>query len=312
MIQLDQVTKVFTSSSHSGVKAVNEVSFTVGEAETLCIIGTSGSGKTTCMKMINRLLEPTSGDIQVGGESISSLDPIRLRRRIGYVIQKGGLLPHLTVAKNIGLLCKLEGWTSNRIQERVSELLDLVNMPAKDYAHRYPSELSGGQQQRVGVARALALDPRYILMDEPFGALDPITREGLHEEFLRLKQEVGKTIVMVTHDLQEAFKLGDRIALMDKGKLVQIGTESDFHQEPANQFVKDFVKNHESSERARVQRAVVPGECSDQDEPLQVDDPLDKAARVFLQQDVSEWPVVDENGQRVGKVTKESVLRHLC
>ncbi len=248
MIEFQEVSKVFSGAREREVVAVDKVSLEVKTGETVCLIGTSGSGKTTCMKMVNRLIEPSSGTILVGGKKIQDQDPIRLRRQIGYVIQKAGLLPHLTVAKNIGLMCRLEGWDKKRISERVDELLTLVNMPPDQYRDRYPLELSGGQQQRVGVARALALDPEYILMDEPFGALDPITRNGLHDEFLRLKEEVKKTIILVTHDLTEAFKLGDRVALLRAGKLVQVGTEDDFRDSPASQFVSDFVENHWGAE----------------------------------------------------------------
>ena len=248
MIEFQEVSKVFSGARERDVIAVDKVSLEVKTGETVCLIGTSGSGKTTCMKMVNRLIEPSSGTILVGGKRVQDQDPIRLRRQIGYVIQKAGLLPHLNVAKNIGLMCRLEGWDKKRIASRVDELLTLVNMPPEQYRERYPLELSGGQQQRVGVARALALDPEYILMDEPFGALDPITRNGLHDEFLRLKEEVKKTIILVTHDLGEAFKLGDRIALLRAGKLVQVGTEEDFRDRPASQFVSDFVENHWGAE----------------------------------------------------------------
>ena len=244
MIEFQEVSKVFSGAQERQVTAVDKVSLEVKSGETVCLIGTSGSGKTTCMKMVNRLIEPSSGTILVGGKNVQEQDPIRLRRQIGYVIQKAGLLPHLTVAGNIGLMCRLEGWDKKRIADRVDELLTLVNMPPDQYRTRYPLELSGGQQPRVGVARALALDPEYILMDEPFGALDPITRNGLHDEFLRLKEEVKKTIILVTHDLSEAFKLGDRVALLRAGKLVQVGTEEDFRDRPASQFVSDFVENH--------------------------------------------------------------------
>lgn len=244
MIKVSNICKEYESQDGAPVKAVNGVSFEVLEGETLCLIGTSGSGKTTCLKMLNRLIEPTSGQIEINGENVLEQDPIELRRGLGYVIQKAGLLPHLTVAQNVGLLPRLMQWDNQEKAERVNELLNLVNLPPEDYRDRYPTELSGGQQQRVGVARALVLDPPIILMDEPFGALDPITREGLHDEFLRLKSEVGKTVVMVTHDLAEAFKLGDKIALMDQGELVQIGTEDDFRETPQTEFVKDFVKSH--------------------------------------------------------------------
>jgi osmoprotectant transport system ATP-binding protein len=244
MIELKQVSCVFVGPNGESVTAVRDVDLTVGTGETLCLIGTSGSGKTTTMKMVNRLIEPTSGTIRVGGDDVKTLDVIRLRRRIGYVIQAGGLFPHLTVEKNVGLLCRLEKWSAARTRARVGELLELVNLPPDEYRHRYPGELSGGQRQRVGVARALALDPDYVLMDEPFGALDPITRDQVHQEFMQLEDQVGKTIIIVTHDMDEAFKLGDRIAIMDQGEIVQVGTRDEVVSAPANDFVRDFLKNH--------------------------------------------------------------------
>ncbi|MEZ6186186.1 MAG: ATP-binding cassette domain-containing protein [Planctomycetota bacterium] len=246
MIELEAVRKVFPPRGGQGdpVVAVDGVSFTVGAGETLCLIGTSGCGKTTTMKMINRLIEPTSGTIRVGGEDVTAQDVIRLRRRLGYVIQKGGLFPHMTLAENVGLLCQEEGWEAERTRARVDELLNLVNLPPDAFRGRYPREVSGGQRQRVGVARALALDPDYVLMDEPFGALDPITRSQIHDEFLDLKTRVKKTIVIVTHDMDEAFKLGDQVALMDHGRVVQLGTAEDFRERPANDFVRAFLQSH--------------------------------------------------------------------
>ncbi|HAA56062.1 MAG TPA: polyamine ABC transporter ATP-binding protein, partial [Myxococcales bacterium] len=175
MIELRALRKVFSGPQGEDVVAVDDVDLVVSEGETVCLIGTSGSGKTTTMKMINRLIEPTSGEVRVGGTKVTELDVIRLRRQIGYVIQKGGLFPHMTVAENIGLMNKLEGWEAQKTKQRVEELMHLVNLPPEEFFHRYPDEISGGQRQRVGVARSLALDPAYILMDEPFGALDPIT-----------------------------------------------------------------------------------------------------------------------------------------
>jgi osmoprotectant transport system ATP-binding protein len=243
-IQLRNVCKTFTDPRGSEVDAVRGVDLVIGEGETLCLIGTSGCGKTTTMKLINKLIEPTDGTILVGGTPISDLDTITLRRRIGYVIQSGGLFPHMTVAQNVGLLCELEGWPKKRWRERVAQLLGMVNMEPAEFGARYPRELSGGQRQRVGLARALALDPPLVLMDEPFAALDPITRDQVHDEFGPLKEKVKKTIVIVTHDMDEAFKLGDRIALMDAGELVQVGTEDDFRYRPVNEFVTDFLRSH--------------------------------------------------------------------
>jgi osmoprotectant transport system ATP-binding protein len=243
VIELRGVSKIFRGPRGEEVVAVDAVDLVVERGETLCLIGTSGCGKTTTMKLINRLLEPTSGSVRLDGADVRDSDIIRLRRRIGYVLQKGGLFPHMTVAENVGLLCRLEGWVRGDIDRRVSALLALVNLPAEQFGERYPKELSGGQRQRVGVARALALDPDCILMDEPFGALDPITRAQIHDEFASLKQAMDKTVVLVTHDMAEAFKLGDRVALMDGGRLVQIGTEVDFRERPANAFVSEFLKS---------------------------------------------------------------------
>ncbi len=243
MIELKEVRKVFGSRG-TEVVAVDSMSLRVEEGETVCLIGTSGSGKTTALKMVNRLVEPTSGRILVGGRDVCETDVIRLRRSMGYVIQKGGLFPHLKVARNVGLLCELEGWSRKDVRRRVEELLELVNLPPAEFAERFPHELSGGQQQRVGVARALALDPAIVLMDEPFGALDPITRTQLHKEFATLEEKVKKTILLVTHDLSEAFELADRVAVMDGGRLLQIGTEEELRQQPADEFVARFVGSH--------------------------------------------------------------------
>lgn len=244
MIELSGVRKVFADPQGKEVVAVSGIDFRVEKGETLCLIGPSGCGKTTTLKMINRLLEPSSGTIRIDGEDVTRFDPIELRRGIGYVIQSGGLFPHMTVAQNIGLLCELDGWDGQRIRERVHELLELVNLDPEELSERYPAEISGGQRQRVGVARSLALDPDTILMDEPFGALDPITRDQIHGEFERLESIVRKTVIMVTHDMAEAFRLGDRVALMDQGILVQVGNERDFRERPATPFVDEFLRQH--------------------------------------------------------------------
>ncbi len=258
--------------------------------------------------MINRLLEPTSGVIEVGGKNVLEVNPIRLRRSIGYVIQKAGLLPHMTVAANVGLLCRLEKWSAKATNDRVRELLELVNMEPDEFMHRYPRELSGGQQQRVGVARALALDPATILMDEPFGALDPITREMLHDEFLRLKQEVKKTIVIVTHDLAEAFKLGDRIALMDQGQLVQVGTEDEFRHHPQSDFAEQFVQSHVSGPAERVKDSMSPEPASDSAPRVALEATLKEALALLLEHQVERLNVVDEEDNVVGSVSGEELL----
>jgi len=219
---------------------VSDLDFSVKTGEILVLLGRSGSGKTTTMKLINHLLMPTSGEVWVQGKSTTQWSAIQLRRKIGYVIQETGLFPHFTIAQNIGLVPTLEGWDSDRIHDRVSELLDLVGLAPSQFAHRYPHQLSGGQRQRVGVARALAADPPVLLMDEPFGALDPITRLDLQQEFRRLQKNLAKTVVFVTHDIQEAVVLASRIGLMCEGRMVFLGTPGEFlrSQHPeANAFV---------------------------------------------------------------------------
>ncbi len=243
MITFNNARKEF-GSDNGKIVALEGLNLTVEKGETVCLIGTSGSGKTTALKMINRLVEPTAGSIEVNGKDVSKVDVIRLRRSIGYVIQRGGLFPHMTVSENIGLLLKLENHDSASTKNRVAELLELVNLEPAKFARRKPRELSGGEQQRVSVARALAFEPEIVLMDEPFGALDPITRHELHQEFRNLRNTVSKTTLIVTHDLSEAFKLADRIVLLDAGHEIQTGTARDFVENPANEFVEKFVAAH--------------------------------------------------------------------
>ena len=236
-IRLDQVRKVF-----GGTVAVDRLSLKIPAGELVVLIGPSGCGKSTVLRMINRLIEPTSGQMFVGDEEITRADPVQLRRRIGYVIQHVGLFPHQTVRANVATVPKLVGWPKAKTNARVDELMDLVGLDPARYAGRYPHELSGGQRQRIGVARALAADPVVLLMDEPFSAVDPIVRGRLQDEFLRLQRTVGKTIVFVTHDVDEAVRLGDRIAVLSEGgKLEQYGTPAELLSKPANPFVADFV-----------------------------------------------------------------------
>ncbi|MEK5217180.1 betaine/proline/choline family ABC transporter ATP-binding protein [Psychrobacillus sp. FSL H8-0487] len=237
MIKFEHVSKVYTD----GFKAVDSVSFEVPEGEFLVLIGPSGSGKSTTMKMINRMIPHTNGTISIDGKDITKLNPSELRRNIGYVIQQIGLFPHYTIEKNIAIVPELKGWDKEKIKARVKELLIMVDLDPEVYGSRYPKELSGGQQQRVGVARALASDPRVLLMDEPFGALDPITRDQLQDQLITLQRKLKKTIVFVTHDMDEALKLGDRIAIMKDGNLLQIDTPEKILQEPASNFVEEFI-----------------------------------------------------------------------
>jgi osmoprotectant transport system ATP-binding protein len=235
LIEVSHLTKIFGETM-----AVDDISFSVQKGETFVLLGTSGCGKTTSIKTINRLIEPTQGTICIEGRDIAEMNPKELRRRIGYVIQDIGLFPHYTVAQNIAIVPELLGWDKPRIQNRVHEMLNLMGLEPESFSDRYPAELSGGQQQRVGLARAFASDPPLILLDEPFGALDPITRREIQREFKNLESMLKKTMVLVTHDVFEAFDLGDRICLMDQGRIKQIGFPRDLLYSPADDFVIQF------------------------------------------------------------------------
>ncbi|MEJ1089754.1 ATP-binding cassette domain-containing protein [Microbacterium sp. Mu-80] len=238
-IVLDHITKQYPGQQ---TPAVEDFSMRVEPGELIMFVGPSGCGKTTTMKMINRIIEPTSGSIRINGDDVLSLDGNELRRHIGYVIQQIGLFPHFTIAENIAVVPKLLGWSKSRIAERVDELLRTVQLDPGTFAQRYPRQLSGGQQQRVGVARALAADPPVMLMDEPFGATDPITREKLQAEFLRLQADIGKTIIFVTHDFEEAIRMGDRIAVLsDRSQIEQFDTPARILADPANDYVRSFI-----------------------------------------------------------------------
>ncbi len=241
MIVLDGVSKSYDGGQ---TFAVRDVSLEVEQGETVVLLGTSGSGKTTTMKMVNRLIEPTGGRILVDGQDVMKQDPIVLRRRIGYAIQHIGLFPHMTVAENIAIVPRLLKWAGSDIDKRVDAMLEMVSLKAEEFRDRYPGQLSGGQKQRIGVARALAADPPIVLMDEPFGALDPITREELQNEFLELESEIGKTILFVTHDVFEAVRMGDRIAILDAGQVRQLDTPRAIVEEPADEFVDQFLGQH--------------------------------------------------------------------
>jgi osmoprotectant transport system ATP-binding protein len=251
MIRLENLTKVFPGQEQP---AVENLSLEIPKGEIVVFVGPSGCGKTTTMKMINRIIEPSSGRIFLQDEDVTGVNADKLRRRIGYVIQQIGLFPHMTIAENIATVPKMLGWDKKRISERVDELLETVSMDTS-YRSRYPKELSGGQRQRIGVARAMAADPPVLLMDEPFGAIDPITRERLQNEFLRLQEEIKKTIVFVTHDIDEAIKMGDRIAILrTRSRIAQYDTPERILTDPADEFVEDFIGAGASIKRLSLSR----------------------------------------------------------
>ena len=292
VIRLDHITKRYGDRV-----AVDDLTLEVAAGELCVLVGPSGCGKTTTMRMINRLIEPTSGQIYLGEEDVLDARPRQLRRRIGYVIQQIGLFPHMTIAENVGTVPRLLGWKRDRVTARVDELLELVRLPAGSFRERYPHQLSGGQRQRVGVARALGADPDVLLMDEPFGAIDPITREALQDEFLRLQAEVRKTIVFVTHDIEEAVKLGDRIAILRQGGvLAQHDTPSEILGAPTSEFVADFV----GADRALKRLKVTEIDLTDLQQPpvVAVDLPL-SAARQQLDADELDFVVVLDGEHRL-------------
>ena len=285
MIRFENVTKSYPD----GTTAVHELSLEVAEGELVTLVGPSGCGKTTTMKMVNRLIEPTSGRILLGGEDISGVDPVELRRRIGYVIQQAGLFPHKTVLDNTATVPYLLGWPKAKRRARAAELLDLVGLDPSRFGDRYPDQLSGGQRQRVGVARALAADPPVLLMDEPFGAVDPVVREHLQTEFLKLQSTLHKTVLFVTHDIEEAVRLGDRIAVYGEGRIEQFDPPAKVLGAPATPYVADFV----GADRGLKRLSVTPIELSDLEQPpvVHLDDPLDKA-RARMRGEGSRWAVV--------------------
>lgn len=251
-IRLEAVTKLFPGVARPAVDALD---LTIEKGRVCVLIGPSGCGKTTTMRMVNRLIEPTSGRIIVGDRDVTKADPVKLRRHIGYVIQQIGLFPHMTIAQNVATVPKLLGWETVRIKARVEEMLELVGLDPAQYLSRYPRHLSGGQRQRVGVARALAADPPVMLMDEPFGAVDPIVRGRLQDEFLTILKRLKKTVILVTHDIDEAIRMGDVVAIMQDGRLVQYDTPDHLLAAPANEFVADFVGADRALRRLSLVRA---------------------------------------------------------
>ncbi len=301
MIRFEHVTKRYPD----GTTAVDDLSFEVADGELVTLVGPSGCGKTTTMKMVNRLIEPTAGRILLDGEDIAGLDPVVLRRRIGYVIQQVGLFPHRTVLENTATVPQLLGWQRRRARERAAELLELVGLDPAVHGDRYPDQLSGGQRQRVGVARALAADPPVLLMDEPFGAVDPVVRERLQSEFLRLQRQVRKTVLFVTHDIEEAVLLGDRIAVYGDGRIEQFDTPARVLGAPATGYVADFV----GADRGLKRLSVTPIEPGDLVQPpvLRLDDRAPAAAARLRGEDARWAVVLDDAGRLHGWVAAEAL-----
>ncbi|MDQ1853929.1 MULTISPECIES: choline ABC transporter ATP-binding protein OpuBA [Bacillus] len=302
MLTLENVSKTYKG----GKKAVNNVNLKIAKGEFICFIGPSGCGKTTTMKMINRLIEPSAGKIFIDGENIMEQDPVELRRKIGYVIQQIGLFPHMTIQQNISLVPKLLKWPEQQRKERARELLKLVDM-GPEYLDRYPHELSGGQQQRIGVLRALAAEPPLILMDEPFGALDPITRDSLQEEFKKLQKTLHKTIVFVTHDMDEAIKLADRIVILKAGEIVQIGTPDDILRNPADEFVEEFIGKERLIQSSSPDVERVDQIMNTQPVTITADKTLSDAIQLMRQERVDSLLVVDDDHVLQGYVDVEII-----
>ena len=324
MIQFDNVHKQYSD----GTQAVNGLDFEVEEGTTTVLVGPSGCGKTTTMQLVNRLEEPTDGTVYYDGTDVQDLSATELRRQIGYVIQDIGLFDHMTIAENVATVPELKGWDEERTDERVDELLELMGLPPEEYRDSYPTELSGGQQQRVGVARALAAGPDVMLMDEPFGALDPITRENLQDEFLDIQEEIETTIIFVTHDINEALKMGDKIAMMNEGELVQYDTPTALLETPATKFFEDFICPDRTLKQLRVlrvgeiMRTDIPDEHRDVVDafepnntvmadggeliPVTPTDSAQVALSRCIQAGVRALPVV-EGGEVVGVVTEEDI-----
>jgi osmoprotectant transport system ATP-binding protein len=301
MISLQNVSKRFPGS---GTLAVNDLSMDVNEGETVVLVGPSGCGKTTTMKMINRLVEPSAGIIEVDGTNVFEQDPVRLRRHIGYVIQSIGLLPHRTVSDNIATVPKLIGWDEARIEARIDELVRMFDLDG-ELLDRYPSELSGGQRQRVGVARALAADPPVMLMDEPFGAVDPIVRERLQDQFLHIQSNLKKTIVFVTHDIDEAIKMADRIAILNRGgTLQQYAPPEEILRTPANDFVKQFVGTERGLKRLALLKV---SDIEVEEGPVAAPSAPVDVARKTMEAFRTDWISVVDDGELLGWVDRASL-----
>ena len=301
MIRFENVSKRYPD----GTTAVDDLSFEVKAGELVTLVGPSGCGKTTTMKMVNRLIEPSSGHIYLDGEDIGGIEPVKLRRRIGYVIQQVGLFPHKSVLENTATVPALLGWKKAAARKRAAELLDLVGLDPKTFGSRYPDQLSGGQRQRVGVARALAADPPVLLMDEPFGAVDPVVRERLQTEFLNLQSQVRKTVLFVTHDIEEAVRLGDRIAVYGEGRIEQYDTPATVLGTPATPYVAQFV----GSDRGLKRLSVTAIEPADLEQPptVRLDDPVAQAAATMRGEEARWAVVLDGDGELHGWVQSQAL-----
>lgn len=303
MITLKNLTKQFVQKNGQKVNAVDNVSLTVPEGEICVLLGPSGCGKTTTLKMINRLIPITNGTILINGEDTSEMDTVALRRNIGYVIQQIGLFPNMTIEENITVVPRMLGWDKARCKARATELMEMVALDPKHYLHRYPKELSGGQQQRIGVIRALAADPPVLLMDEPFGAVDPINREAIQNEFLEMQRKLKKTVLLVSHDIDEALKLGDRIAVFRQGKIVQCASPDELLAKPSSEFVGTFVGQDRTLKRLLLVQA---GDVTDQQPTLTVraDTPASEAFILMDDNDIRAVTVVDDDGKPLGFVKR--------
>ena len=307
MIEIEHLTK-----RYGATVVVDDVSLRVEEGTIAVVVGTSGAGKSTLLRMINRLVEPSAGRVLIDGQDTMAIPEDALRHRIGYVIQGYGLFPHRTVAENIATVPRLLGWDRRRIAARVEELLGLFGLDPSEFAQKFPHQLSGGEQQRVGVARALAARPALLLMDEPFGALDPVIRHKAQDELLSIQRRLGTTVVLVTHDMNEAFHLGDRIAVMNQGRLLQYATPAELLTRPAEAFVEQLVGSAERPFRLlslmRVQEAVEPGTA--EGEPLSVSDTLRDALSRLIWLGREALPVADASGAPVGRISVSRILAH--
>ncbi len=315
MIHFEHVEKIYPGQAQP---AVRDLSLTVADGSICVLIGPSGCGKTTILKMVNRLIDPTSGIISVMDRNILEVDPVELRRGIGYVIQQIGLFPHMTIHENVATVPRLLRWDEARITRRVDELMALVGMDPGAYRDRYPRQLSGGQAQRIGVARALAADPPVMLMDEPFGAIDPITREHLQNEFLNIQQKIKKTILFVTHDIDEAIRMGDYLCMLKEGRVVQFGTPDEILARPADDFVVTFLGTGRTLRRldlVRVETMMTPigadrGGPAIRGRPaLRRDVPLTEALSIMLAEDVTALAVTDDQGNSIGVLTMDDIRR---